>query len=554
MKLLLPTCIVAAILLASTLLLSWNHLDKKKQANGDNFFEADYKSAQYYYSETTFKEYDELFNTREDSKAPPADDVLVQRIPGDDAHLLLMAVYAFASYSGKTISLNTGANEIVLKDDGEANDKVAGDGIFTAKIPADVKEFRRMAILMEKANANKSAEPLFVNRDFSFNKNCITAPFNLLRLDNNEAVSIANLLDTGSDNLTDLVRKNCIFITDISVVEDPQRTWNFCSQTGNLNGAWSFKAIMRHLASQDPASLASGTRVSDFVKKWLETWTIQRIINGDTVRTRKNMNSKILDLWLQKSQAAGLPAGQLDMRFAPFKLTAVVNRFDLRERAAGIPAGEGRFVFCLINSNCTNSEDFTMVVEYGIPKIDNCDTLQDWARQWYNLKNYTLGSSEYNAALQAVTDQYARCGTSPGRPNQSSLDALRTGERALASTLPVRWEFRQFKISSTTPNLISTTISQVPADKYNEQFDNPDVRRMVKYINENKARINADNYTVPAIYDSFPFLGGKYTILDTPVGIPVKPYHWDGIALKGSPAYIRNTTTREFILKIFFII
>ena len=68
---------------------------------------------------------------------------------------------------------------------------------------------------------------------------------------------------------------------------------------------------------------------------------------------------------------------------------------------------------------------------------------------------------------------------------------------------------------------------------------------MVKYINENKKGINADSYTVPAVYDSFPLLGGKCTILDTPVGFPVKPYHWDGVALKGSQSYITNTTTRH---------
>ena len=74
----------------------------------------------------------------------------------------------------------------------------------------------------------------------------------------------------------------------------------------------------------------------------------------------------------------------------------------------------------------------TVIFEYGINKPATCGDQKAWAQQWVNLKNLTLGSSEYNQALQNITDQFTLCGTNPIKPNQSSLDQLRTNEVALS--------------------------------------------------------------------------------------------------------------------------
>ena len=88
-------------------------------------------------------------------------------------------------------------------------------------------------------------------------------------------------------------------------------------------------------------------------------------------------------------------------------------------------------------------------------------------------------------------------------------------------------------------------MAQIPQDKYNVQVDNADVRGMAAWINANSANINADNYTVPdTLGNGAFFLGGHSRILDTPVGVLTKPYHWDGVAATG-PARINNTTTRH---------
>ncbi len=46
-------------------------------------------------------------------------------------------------------------------------------------------------------------------------------------------------------------------------------------------------------------------------------------------------------------------------------------------------------------------------------------------------EEFPLGSAAYNLALQNITDQFSKCGTNTSRPNQSSLNALRTNEIAL---------------------------------------------------------------------------------------------------------------------------
>ena len=67
--------------------------------------------------------------------------------------------------------------------------------------------------------------------------------------------------------LIDAIRANCVTITNLAVVEDPTRTWNSCTQKGNIDGPWTFKTIMKQLASKDPAHIATDAQVSRFCKK-----------------------------------------------------------------------------------------------------------------------------------------------------------------------------------------------------------------------------------------------------------------------------------------------
>ena len=480
-----------------------------------------------------------------EKSTPVAEDVLVQKIQGDNSHLLMMAYYSKENYSEPTVIMEDDNTKFVFRDDGKGDDKKAGDGIYTTKIYANVNDFRKQAISMAAEIKNAGKQVKFVNRSMTVDPD-ETDAFDLKKFDNYESASIMDLKAQASNKLVDSLRKNSVFITALSVVEDSTRTWNPCTQKGNVDGAWTFKTLMRQLASRRPDSIATDLQLSNFVKAWLNTWATSRIINSDTVPSRPLMTSKVLSPWLAKSQANGAPPGQLDMRFAPFKLTAILNRFDLRERFTGIPAGESRFTFCLINSDCTAAENFTCVVEYAINKNNNCDTLHAWAQRWYDLKNYTLGSEAYNAALESITRTYTQCGSSPLKTNKSSLSTVRTNDRAMSPD-PVIDEFREFRLDSATAILSETTVSKVPSSKYNAQVDNPAVRRMVDYINANRKGINKDQYDVPKIYLDSPFLGGRATILGPTVGDPslINVYHWDGTEVRNTPTYIKNSTTRQ---------
>jgi len=95
-------------------------------------------------------EFDWVYNVAKPKKIPPADDVMIQRIPGDNLHLLVMAVYTYAAYHESFVRTNYSGEDIILRDDGTGDDKVAGDGIYTAKVFTDVKEFRKQAVTMLK--------------------------------------------------------------------------------------------------------------------------------------------------------------------------------------------------------------------------------------------------------------------------------------------------------------------------------------------------------------------------------------------------------------------
>jgi hypothetical protein len=326
-------------------IISWTFSNKKTEQHGGSY--------ETFFSNKNLRTVIELESASDQdySDAPVAEDVLVQKITGDNEHLLIMAVYSYAKYSGQFVKISNNGAELILRDDGEGYDKVAGDGVFTARINANVTDFKKQAVAFDADMRKDKYVVQFTGRELKPIENCNTESFDLQKFDQGQVVSIASL-SPDSNNLLDSIRNNCIFITNLGVVEDPIRTWNYCTQQGNIDGAWTFKTLMKNLAKQSASVDPTDAELSSFVLKWLNNWKTVKVINGDTVPARSLISQRIIIPWQTKSFNAGAPSGQLDMRFAPFKLTAIVNRFDLRERASGIPAGEARFVFCLIESNC----------------------------------------------------------------------------------------------------------------------------------------------------------------------------------------------------------
>jgi hypothetical protein len=205
------------------------------------------------------------------------------------------------------------------------------------------------------------------------------------------------------------------------------------------------------------------------------------------------------------------PANNIKIN-APFKLTAIVNRIDLRANmaytASVTNSGETRFIFTLtnpligkipINPNQTGAQQehgnksgfvdwrgLNVIFEYGNPQTTNCQ-LQNFAQQWYDLSDpiYTFGTpninNPYKDALQAITDQVTAINAIPSKVNGSAIHRIRTNEKVFATffynqtssnpDVPKNseeawekqdWEFRQFEINPMSHKLVMVPLTNNP--------------------------------------------------------------------------------------------
>ncbi|MBC8046615.1 MAG: hypothetical protein H7Y00_07450, partial [Fimbriimonadaceae bacterium] len=190
---------------------------------------------------------------------PIAEDVLVQKIEGDENHMLIIAKYSKQIFKEKYLAIDNDGEKLVLRDDGKGDDAEANDGLFTVKIETDVKQFEEIALKNDKL-MESGKRFTFVGRSIitdSVRENFNQKDFSVSRL-----VSIKGLYTLASDNLKD----HSLMITNLGIVEHPNNTWNYCTQLGNIDGAWTFKTLMKHLASSNPASLVSDIELSNFVR------------------------------------------------------------------------------------------------------------------------------------------------------------------------------------------------------------------------------------------------------------------------------------------------
>ncbi len=219
-----------------------------------------------------------------------------------------------------------------------------------------------------------------------------------------------------------------LVLTHLSVVEDPAST--------APGGAWSFDRLMRDMEGEKDAS--------QFVMRWLATWRTSQLINGYPVPARPPIDTEVIGPWRMRS---GWPATdetcKLDLRRSPFRLSAIVYRPDLR--LPELKGGEGRFVFGVADAR-GQAMSFTVILEYLLPASDGAQDVLSWADQFHKLGKRDFGEP-FNQALQRITDQFAKRGVTPGRPNGSALAQLRTNELSQHPGIPKRlWELREFQI------------------------------------------------------------------------------------------------------------
>jgi hypothetical protein len=460
---------------------------------------------------------------------------------------------------------------VKLHDDGRDGDARAGDFVFTSFISEDVDEFvTTMEGLNKQLEENRNNLVVFTGRSGSnvtrdkpfFNKEAFFAGiktevvrdiFSLQKSDPDSKVKPSGTKverkeyckgeparSTGfqpspfapADNTArgygpppppicyTIKKEYSLFITDLGVVEDPARTFNPCDGTGNPYGAWTFKTLMDGLAN----TASTGITTSELTFYWIDNWIQDLTINGDVV---KNRAQKTIDMivgpWLDRASGGGIPASSVTiwnwkelwfsidgdrlMAWSPFKLTAIVNRGDLRGNGGytrGNPTkevdqGETRLIFSAININKEKCglpigdecfEGFNVIFEYKNINFD-CN----FAMQWVNLSKpgLVLGSEPYNAMLEKITRTVTDPGVAPNRPNGSAIGQVRTNEIALTNTVDMafddrspRWQFREFKIVNFPKGLLDEVmLTNEPADKYNgaDGGADPDVKIMADWVN-----------------------------------------------------------------------
>ncbi len=459
--------------------------------------------------------------------------------PTDDGNnIRFIAEFSKENTEGQFLALLLDDKKVVLRDDGKGADKTANDQQFSIFIKDDIDRMQSEFEKRQKGLVSAEGKAVFNNRSLQAINTKGIRSFNFDKKSVGKMVTLPKEFVFQLAGLAD--QKKTLMITDLSVVGDPLRTFNPCTMTGNPNGVWTFGALMRQMASPNPGAIASDAQASAFVLNWLNTWTLSQTVNGESLAARNMIQSTIIAPWLARSLAAGAPAGELKMQFAPFKLMAIVNRLDLRGNSGyGFSnAGEGRFVFNAFNNSC-NALQFTVIFEYGINKR-SCTAVKSFAQAWEALNGMSFGSAAYNTALENITNQFTLCGTNTAKPNQNSINQIRTNEIALG--LP--WELREFNLMA-SGQLALVTVKQEPAVKYNAKLSNADVTRLVTFVNNNASVIENNNYTVP---DNVPLNSGSPTptieFLGGKSHTPTPSAFWDGTTSPG-PTFITSDAARH---------
>jgi len=444
-------------------------------------------------------------STRALAQDPPKiDRMLVKPLPSGGNALLLVHT-AEGEQLPERIELNLEDQRVTLRDDGAQGDERAGDGVFSAiiKRPADLIDDSRRAVsslLAEGPNTRVTNRATFEERGAVFpSLDALGVNGSLSELSSElRGDRIPIVRPPIPDAAVDVARS--LMITDLSVVENPARTFNPCKGTGTPMGKWTFGHLMTQMANEP----STGVKPSDFVLQWLQQWRARQTVNGFVVPQRDAIR-RVIDAWPR------LPDGSLDLAKAPFRLLAIVNRVDLRENlvyGAG-SAGEGRFVFGLIDERC-NEKPFTVILEYGV-RENGCSGVKSWAGAWAKLSSMPLGSPAYLTALEKITDQFVRANAAPGKPNGSALNQLRTNEVDLAKP----WEMREFRIAGSGPR--AHLLQQAPVKQTPDYATINGTSVLAQFINANAERVREGRHVVPlALSAGRPFLGGA---AETPSGL-----------------------------------
>jgi hypothetical protein len=387
----------------------------------------------------------------------------------------------------------------IFGDSGQNGDEKSNDNKFTALMNINEDQLFELAKQSnEDMVKNKSIETIFIGRSAIKRKR---TPFDFNAFNRGIPVifdvSFISIIDATT---LPAIRDKSLMIRDISVVEDVTRTYDPCrTPKGNANGVWSFGHLITNMAN-------GFSTPQQFLVDWVDTklFSAQTLASSGDATTNRNVSkAKLIRAWIRNSglpvpAGSGIPAGwqtlALKAHEFPVRLLAIVNRLDLRGNSGygGFSnAGEGRFVFCFVDSNasCSNGNNgpgtMTFIFEYGIP-LRNCASIKDYAQKWWDLRSEPFGNG-FNAKLEVITKVFTAANANPSKPNKSALNHLRTNDflpRPNISTHP--WDIRDFEIDATTNKLKMIHPAKEPmeaANAFSAPINNTKIASLAAFVN-----------------------------------------------------------------------
>lgn len=499
---------------------------------------------------------------------PTPTEVLIQKTSAfpDRGNILVMVRLSEAQLAAKSregtrsfVTLGALAQTVVLRDDGKQGDADAGDGLFTgigmahdsdleARANADREEIERsggatIPRFAGRTLVGEESQRAFDYEGFRAGK-AVVFDSAVISLSESPALKSSRgpVKQVNATFPPNQFAERVLMIRDVGVVTDKDRTINPCDGQGTPGGVWTFEHLMTEMANQTN----SGIDPSLFTEEWLKHWVADQTINTFGVPKRTEMQA-IIDQW----RAAG-GGEQLNLKLAPFRLLAIVNRPDLRRTTGGgggyptnstgsfLDAGEARFIFGLvlppgwtikggyeredqaprIHENGCRALPYSVIFEYRVPKC-HCEAVVEWAKDWMDLDNYVPGTGDYNKRLERLTEQFVTANANPTRPNGSAIGQVRTNEIALLRP----WELREFQLVQFPWSLLAETTT---ADTPDDSFNNTTVFRdwVLGQVAPGLAGPDFDQAVpgVPLFFQSKPFLGAGPTA-------PSAAFFWDAPGL-----------------------
>lgn len=289
-------------------------------------------------------------------------------------------------------------------------------------------------------------------------------------------------------------------------VNDNCRTsWTGCSASMLPNqGHWTFGYMMAAMAgTSDPNSPVA----KSFAWNWLKMWLAPQQPNPakTAAAPRTAIMENLIRPWLDVSKCPStatpdtLATCTLDLKQAPFRLLAFVNRIDLPSVVGYTAGGEFRVVFGAIGREpvahsgdpSNQTLNATVILEYTLPIVPGSATIPQslltWGTSLHELSSYDpedlTQTLTYRSKLQAITDAIVGPNAFPPGPNHSAISHVRTNEIAFdcnrgslcngvaPNPSLAQWEMRQFKLNgaggTTGVFLVQDTVAQTPQSSDN---------------------------------------------------------------------------------------